>query len=429
MTEEQLVRRIVIATRIFTPEPAAAALRLEGLARALVSEGHEVEVLTTTFQNCPRVTRDGRLTVRRAPALRDESGVVRGYVQYLSFDIPLLLRLLASRRPDVIVNEPPPTTGVIVRLAAALRRVPYVYYAGDVLSDAATTGGLPGPAVAVLRKLERIALTGARSVIAVSPAVLKRVRELGARRATTVPNGIATDDYRDRNEAPPGFPPAEGATFLYAGTVAEWLAPETFIDAFAIAHRHLPGSRLIFLGQGTAWNSLKKYAQQFDVPISFHDAVPPSEARGWYAHADVALASIRPGNYDYAYPTKILAALAQGTPVIYAGRGPAVDDIRSGDLGIAVDLEPQQVARAMIDLAGRGRAHDERRRSRIRKWVIDNRSLSTSSRQAAQAVLDAASAAERGRRRGRRRNGAATARDDAAKSQHPQTSSARTSRA
>lgn len=143
MTEEQLVRRIVIATRIFTPEPAAAALRLEGLARALVSEGHEVEVLTTAFQNCPRVTRDGRLTIRRAPALRDESGVVRGYVQYLSFDIPLLLRLLASRRPDVIVNEPPPTTGVIVRLAAALRRVPYVYYAGDVLSDAAATGGLP----------------------------------------------------------------------------------------------------------------------------------------------------------------------------------------------------------------------------------------------------------------------------------------------
>src|SRR5690606_39527813 len=75
--------------------------------------------------------RPGRVRVRRARVLRDSSGYVRGYLPYLSFDVPAALRLLTVRRPDVVVVEPPPTTGVVVRLVCALRRVPYVYYRSE----------------------------------------------------------------------------------------------------------------------------------------------------------------------------------------------------------------------------------------------------------------------------------------------------------
>ena len=78
------------------------------------------------------------------PVLRDEAGYVRGYAQYMSFDLPLALRLLAGRRPDLVVAEPPPTTGAVVRVIAALRGVPYAYYAADVWSDASQATGAPG---------------------------------------------------------------------------------------------------------------------------------------------------------------------------------------------------------------------------------------------------------------------------------------------
>ena len=130
---------VTLATRTFTPEPTAAALRLGALARALAAGGDRVRVLTSRL--APSVASDARqgadggvdagegaglVEVRRAPVLRDRTGAVRGYVSYMSFDLPLIARLLAGPRPDVVVSEPPPTTGAAVRIACAVRRVPYV---------------------------------------------------------------------------------------------------------------------------------------------------------------------------------------------------------------------------------------------------------------------------------------------------------------
>src|SRR5690625_1410599 len=94
---------VVVATRIFAPEPAAASLRLGALVRALADAGHRVTVLTTTAPG--RYVPPPGVRVRRWPVLRDRDGYVRGYLQYLSFDVPLALRLLLTRRPDAVVVE------------------------------------------------------------------------------------------------------------------------------------------------------------------------------------------------------------------------------------------------------------------------------------------------------------------------------------
>jgi len=177
------VRHAVVVSRLFAPEPAAAAFRLEALARALAEAGSDVTVLTSRARpgsppaddaalsstrgvdddgkhgarvpgESDRTPRPGRVRVRRARVLRDSSGYVRGYLPYLSFDVPVALRLLAVRRPDVVVVEPPPTTGAVVRLVCALRRVPYVYYAADVWSDATRGSGQPGLVSRVLARVE-----------------------------------------------------------------------------------------------------------------------------------------------------------------------------------------------------------------------------------------------------------------------------------
>jgi hypothetical protein len=131
--------------------------------------------------------------VKRFPVLRDAAGYVRGYVQYMSFDVPLFFRLLVGRGSDVIVAEPPPTTGFVVRIAAAMRRTPYVYYAADIWSDASESTGAPAFVVRVVRRLESFALRGARAVIAVTDGVAERVRELaGHDRVSVIRNGIDT---------------------------------------------------------------------------------------------------------------------------------------------------------------------------------------------------------------------------------------------
>ena len=389
---------VTLTTRTFTPEPTAAALRLGALARALAVGGDRVRVLTSRL--APSVARDARqsagsdadpgegaglVEVRRAPVLRDRTGAVRGYVSYMSFDLPLLVRLLTGPRPDVVVSEPPPTTGAAVRIACAARRVPYVYYCADIVSDAAALAGVPSIVVRTVAGLESFALRGARRVIAVSDGVARRARDLGARDVAVVPNGVRVPDAVVTG-TPEGFPTCDGPVFVYAGTVAQWLAPEVFVDAFERVRARLGDARLVFVGQGSGWEALAERSRGV-AGVDMIPAVSAEEADRWMARATATLASLRPGGYDYAYPTKILASLAQGTPVIYAGPGQAARDIAEGELGVACNLDADEVAEAMVGLASGTAAWVGAEGARA--WVSMHRSVEASSRAAAAVVRSA----------------------------------------
>ena len=389
---------VTLATRTFTPEPTAAALRLGAFARALAVGGDRVRVLTSCL--APSVARDARqsagsdadpgegaglVEVRRAPVLRDRTGAVRGYVSYMSFDLPLLVRLLTGPRPDVVVSEPPPTTGAAVRIACAARRVPYVYYCADIVSDAAALAGVPSIVVRTVAGLESFALRGARRVIAVSDGVARRARDLGARDVAVVPNGVRVPDAVVTG-TPEGFPTCDGPVFVYAGTVAQWLAPEVFVDAFERVRARLGDARLVFVGQGSGWEALAERSRGV-AGVDMIPAVSAEEADRWMARATATLASLRPGGYDYAYPTKILASLAQGTPVIYAGPGQAARDIAEGELGVACNLDADEVAEAMVGLASGTAAWVGAEGARA--WVSMHRSVEASSRTAAAVVRSA----------------------------------------
>jgi len=386
--------RVTLVTRIFAPEAAAATFRLTEVVRALVARGAQVRVLTT---NPPpgRAADDAVVAgarVHRAPVLRDASGYVRGYLQYLSFDLPAAVRLLLTPRPDVVLVEPPPTTGAVVRAVTGARslvgrRVPYVYYAADVWSDASESVGAPAVVVTLLRAMERFALRGAAQVLAVSDGVADRVRELGADPVTVVRNGIDTTVFTPEGPAPADAP--EGPFLVYAGTASEWQGAEVFAEAMREVLWQVPGARLVFLGQGSSWPALQRVAAQLPPgAIELRPLVPPDEAAAWQRAAAGALVSVKPGlGYDFAYPTKVLAALACGTPVVYAGPGPAADDLRTHDLGEAVEYAVGPVAAAMVRVLS-ARASEGDRQLRA-AWVREHRSLARTGAEAAQAVLAA----------------------------------------
>jgi len=394
--------RVVLATRIFTPDSAAAAFRLQALVDALAKRGAAVEVLTTQSSASTLISDpSGPVVVRRWPVRRDSDGYVRGYLPYLSFDAPLVLRLLATVRPDVIVVEPPPTTGAVVRAVSAVRSVltrrpvPYVYYAADVWSDASASTGAPPPVVAVLRALERYALRGARDVIAVSDGVAERVRDLGARVVHVVPNGIDTQTFAQLDPQPETTRSSSrtrdipsGPFLVYAGTASEWQGAEVFAEAMRLVLAEVPQARLVFLGQGSSWPALQRIADELpDGAIELRQVAPVWAAAAWQRAASAALVSVKPGlGYDFAYPTKVLAALACGTRVVYAGPGPAAADLTEQGLGDAVPYDVDAVAAAMVRaLRADPDASAAQRRA---MWVQQHRSVRATGAAAADIVLD-----------------------------------------
>lgn len=374
--------KALITTRIYAPEAAAASFRLQALAKALSERGDKVTVLTsrtTDPESDAEFDAKADYEIRRAPVLRDKTGYVRGYAQYMSFDIPLAFRLLTARRPDVIVNEPPPTTGFVTGLVSKIRRIPNVYYAADIWSDAASSTGAPSFVVKLLTMLESLAFRMATCVIAINDGVAERAKELGAKNVRIVSNGIDTDTFSLEGEIAEDAP--KDPYFLYAGTASEWQGADIFVKALRKIWNTDPKTKLVFLGQGTAFPRLKELAKG-DERIIFHSSVPPEEAAKWQRGATAALVSIIPGiGYDFAYPTKLFAALSCGTPVLYTGPGPAHKDVRKHDLGEAADYNVDAVASAMKSLLD-----EHKDPEKLREWVINNRSLKKTGEEAANVV-------------------------------------------
>jgi glycosyltransferase involved in cell wall biosynthesis len=391
--------RVLIASRLFPPEPGAAAYRLGALAGALAAQDVAVDVCTTRPPAGSQEPTDrAGVLVSRWPVLRDAGGNVRGYVQFASFDGPLALRLLLAHRPDAVVVEPPPTTGAVVRLVTTLRRVPYLYYAGDVSSTAAEGIGVRAPVVALLRRLEAWAMSGAETVLAVSDGVAEEVRRLTRGRVDVVVVGTGVDTGVF---APTGSP-GSAATLVYAGTMSEIQGAGVFVDAFARVAAQFPGARLVMCGQGSEEAALRQRAASLvGDRVEFRGLLPGDEVAGLLTAARAGLASLHPQmGYDYAYPTKMFATTGCGTPVVYAGPGPGREMVEDHGLGWACDWDVEQVAQAMTDALAT--PPEEATRARLRAWTVEHASQTSVAGRAAEAVHQVIEVSDRRGARGGR---------------------------
>lgn len=407
-----------MATRTYPPDSGAAPIRLGALAAALGAAGADVRVLTTRPAAGARTTlppgvHDAGPTVRRWPVLRDAAGRVRGYLPYASFDLPLSLRLVCTPRPDALVVEPPPTTGAVVRVVAALRGVPYTYYAADVLSVAAAGVGTSGPVLAAVRALEGFALRGAAAVLTPSAGMAEQLVALGAHpdRVVVVGTGTDTDVFtpapaaapaagRVDHDAPHGAPPDGTPLVVYAGTMSEVHGTEVLVRAFARAARRVPGAHLALVGDGTEHAALSALARALAPGrVTVTGQVPVAEVARWWRRASVGLAATP--HYPVAYATKMFAATACGTPVVYAGPGPCAAMVRDGDLGWAVPWDVEAVAEAIVEALTH--PPDAARRERLAAWTREHASLTGVAARGARAVLATVRAPGAGTTAGRTR--------------------------
>ena len=381
--------RVVIATRLFPPEVSAGAFRLNELASGFIRRSCRVRVITTTPPaTAPAAAADrDDLELSRFPVLRDAGGNVRGYLQYLSFDIPLVLRLLVSRY-DIAVSEAPPTTGVVVSVISRLKRRPYAYYAADIWTDGLTALKSPRLVISLMRAFEGHVMRHASTVLSISDEVTVRIREFGvdAAKIATVGNGVDTTVFT------PDGPVAESTHpyLIYTGTMSEWQGADIFVRAMPRVLERFPDAQLRFFGQGASEAELRRRAAELAPrSVFFGGVIAPSEAATWLRGAAAALVSIAPGlGYDFARPTKTYAAAACGTAVVFAGVGSGAALVRDNGLGEHAEFTVDAVGDAMIRAL---EAHQSGEAARLRAhrvaWTEQNASLRAVGSLAAEAVL------------------------------------------
>lgn len=345
--------RVVIATRIFGPEVSAASAILRIWAEEFRDRGDEVVILTAKPPKGAVVDDPPGIEVRRAAVKRDRQQYVRGYLSYMSFDIPLAFRLLFSKRADLYIVEPPPTTVAVVRVLSRLRRTPYVVRAADYWTEAAELVTTNPLVIGTLRRLEAWGLRGAARLFAAHEPLMQRFREVGIDTpATPIGFGADTKDFRYD-----GQPPADPPVFVYAGTHSEWHGAGIFVDAMPTVLARHPDARLEFYGNGEDRDAMLSRARELGIAssVEFYAPIPPAALSPILAGATVSVASLAPvPPNDYALATKVYSSLAAGCPVIYTGRGPTVEFLNDSDhphAGVAVPYEVEAVAAAMLDAA------------------------------------------------------------------------------
>lgn len=377
-------RRVTIVSRLFAPEVGAAAFRLRVLAERLVSEGSQVRVLTTKPPAGAVKDSNVGYQISRWPVLRDSGGNVRGYIQYLSFDLPVFFRMLFSAKNDVFVVEPPPTTGFVVALVSILKRTPFVYYSADVSSSAARGIGVGAFPLRILTWLERWVLRRSAGVLTVSAAVKAEIEELIGtdQDIWNVGTGVDTETFSiDGTTEKPGYP-----YFLYAGTMSEIQGAGVFVEAFKLIAEEFPKLKLLLFGQGTEVEELHIKAAELKDRIIIRPPISGDSIAGWFRGAEANLASVRPERgYDFAFATKALAGMAAGAPCIYAGVGPMRLSIDENRLGWTADWTPESVAVAFRNALNE--PYDESTRRGLASWVEANHSLHAVGAKAADLVI------------------------------------------
>lgn len=348
--------RVHLITNLFAPDELAGAALFTDLAEFLRDQGHDIRV-TTTFSYYPawklrpedvgQVVRDefrDGVPVRRVklfvPAI--PTGKSRLFSD-LSFLWSLIRRGRHSQwQPDVVLTALPMLSQCLAQRFLYLgRRIPRLIVVQDFVVEAAlelrilNVPGFSG----VLRTIQRWALRSAQTLVTISPLMLKKLREsVGEdRRVVYLPNWIHGSLQRQiqrRQKSPTNRLERQ---LFYAGNLGVKQGLPDFLESFAssgVAHR---GWSLAIHGGGAERARLVDQAAK--TPGCKLGEVLEEDA---YLEAllscTACLVTQRPGVGANFLPSKLLPALATGTPVLAVceRNSPLAHEVLEGGFGAVV---------------------------------------------------------------------------------------------
>jgi colanic acid biosynthesis glycosyl transferase WcaI len=345
---------------------------MSGVLRELVRCGHQIEVVTA-LPNYPmgRIYREYKRRILRSDDWQGMrvhrvwlyasmgSGIAR-YLSHLSFTVTSLLGLLKCKAPDLIlVESPPPLLAICGVIASRWWSVPVILNVADLWPDSAVEFGLiqPGLLLTALKHVEAWAYRHVTLVSAVTEGIRQRLideKRLPRSKVLFLPNGVDVEIHRPitrDSDLSRRLGLEDKITLLYAGNVGYAHAAEKFLYAARVIAD--PRLHFLFVGGGSSSNDLRKIAAQLNLKnVSFLDSVSANEVTRLFSLAYCGLASVRSCTImNGARPAKILAAMACGKPVVYAGDGEGARLVEQGGGGIVVrNQEPVALANAILRL-------------------------------------------------------------------------------
>jgi len=363
--------RILILSQWYRPEPD---LKAHLLGADLVARSHTVTAITG-FPNYPGgkwysgyrlrwrqwEILDG-VRILRVPLYPDHSRfAVRRSLNYLSFAVSaLLLGPVLSGPADVMwVYHPPLTVGIPAWWIGLLRRVPFVYEVQDMWPETlAATGMMPlAWAMPWISRLAQFIYRHAAAVAVISPGFKRNLISKGvpAEKIHVIPNWADEEIYRPvpRDETLAAEHGLAGRfNVMYGGNLGAAQAMDNVLEAAALL-RDLPGVQFVLIGDGVDEVRLREAAQARRLEnVRFIGRQPAERMPYFFALADALLVHLkRDPLFEITIPSKTIAYLACGRPILSCVAGDAAEVVQSAGAGLVCPPEdPAAMAQAVRDL-------------------------------------------------------------------------------
>ncbi|MGA7122040.1 MAG: glycosyltransferase family 4 protein [Polyangiaceae bacterium] len=195
-------------------------------------------------------------------------------------------------------------------------------------------------------------LPRADAVIAVSRPLAAELVQLGVprERVHVVPNGVDTSLFYPRDRAASRLTlcvPDDARLVLFVGRLEPQKGLGELLEAFAVAHRRVPGAMLVLIGDGASADEARARSAAFPRgAVRVVGPRPHEDVAMWLGACDVlALPSWAEGT-----PNVILEALASGRPAVATAVGGIPDVLADPRAGIVVPPKnPAALAEALCD--------------------------------------------------------------------------------
>lgn len=322
--------RVLVVHRYYSPERVPCASIMRAIATRLSEDGHQVDVLSSKPSRVIDQAPDNEIIIDAADEVRvfrlslppEVNRPVWRIVNAIYLGVTLLFKAIFTRY-DVIISTsiPPVLGGFFSSLASKLIRARFIYYCMDLHPEIGrVSGDFSNHLIySLLLRIDDWNCRQASSVLVHSEDMRNtlRARPRGSEYNIELFNNFALPAEQDPSIDSDWHLDSitNRLTLIYAGNMGRFQGLETLLEAMGrIAHRK--DIELIMMGEGVAKPGLIALQKKLSANARFYDYQPVEVAKEAIQSADIGVVMLIPDMYKYAYPSKTMAYLEQGCPII-----------------------------------------------------------------------------------------------------------------
>jgi glycosyltransferase involved in cell wall biosynthesis len=330
--------RVLVLCYEFTPVGGGGAKVAENLIEQLLRRGDEVDLVTMGFDDLPLIQRRGNLTIHRVPCGRRKVASCDPHEMlfYILRALPLVLRLVRERQPDINHTHFIFPDGVLAAIVSRITGLPFIVTAhgSDVPGDNPDRFQLLHR---VLKPLWKFVVRSAECIVCPSEYIKELLLESApGTPCAVIPNGIDVDRYASHK-------PRE-KRILVVSRLVERKGVQYLLHALkGLQHDY----EVCVVGDGDYLRTLKALAAELDVAVNFTGFVDNKSHR-FRELLEVSEIFVFTSSAEN-FPIVLLEAMSAGLAIITADDTGCREVV--GDTAIKVPSQnPEAIRTALVEL-------------------------------------------------------------------------------